>query len=90
MMAKEKQTAGRPIMSWTFTYEDLARVVDKSVNSIQASRRRAGGFNPDSLESLVLWIARNAPPDFKVEILKHASSIPLIVDAKKRRKTAKR
>jgi len=89
-MTKEKQHAGRPILSWTFTYEDLARVTEKSVNSIQASRRRPGGFNPESLESLVLWIARNAPPDFKVEILKHASSIPILVDAKKRRKAAKR
>lgn len=78
---------GRPVLTWEFSYRDLEKVTGKSANAIQASRRRPGGFNPEDLASLVLWVARNAPPEFKVEILKHASSIPVIVDAKKRRKT---
>ena len=84
-MSEDKRTVGRPIMTWEYSYHDLAKATGKTVNSIQASRRRPGGFNPENLVSLVLWVCRNAPPELKRDILTHASSIQVVVDNKSRR-----
>lgn len=66
---------GRPPLQWTFNYEDLSRLTGKPVSTIQRSKSRPGGFDPDNLESVLLWLARNARPDLKVALLSAATSI---------------
>lgn len=67
-----KKAKGRPPIQWTFNYEDLARLSDKSVPTIQRSKNRPGGFDPENLESVLLWLARNARPDLKQKIVQAA------------------
>lgn len=81
-----KKSVGRPEFAWTFNYHDLARISGKSINSIQASRRRPGGFDPDDLLSVALWIARNAPSDTKMLFLKHLTEIPIVIETHPRKK----
>jgi hypothetical protein len=86
-MAKH-ETVGRPISEWTFNYADLARISGKTLNTIQASKRRPGGFDPDDLLSVFLWLSRNATADIKWQVMQHMVSIPVVIDTKPRKKKA--
>lgn len=68
---------GRPEVSWSFNYEDLARISGKSVNAVQRQRTREGGFDPENLESVMFWCARNARPELKQELLIYGLSYHL-------------
>lgn len=70
-----KGQMGKPRTEWTFTYYDFARVVNKSVNAIQQSKRHPGGFDPTDLESIIFWAVRNMEPEKKAKVIMHASSI---------------
>lgn len=66
---------GRPPSTWTFNYEDLSKISGKTVNTIQRSRSRPGGFDPDDFISVVAWCVRNAVPELKSYFLAHAANI---------------
>lgn len=84
----EKQ-AGRPPISWSFNYHDLARISGKSLNAVQRQRTREGGFDPENFESVLFWCVRNARPELKQELLIYALSYHL-TDRSESEKPAKR
>ncbi|MEO1616484.1 MAG: hypothetical protein AAFV88_11580 [Planctomycetota bacterium] len=55
--------------SWD--YDDLVRITGKTRNTVYQHVAR-GSFDPDSLESVVCWIARHANLDLKRKILDYA------------------
>lgn len=66
--------AGRKEMTWTYGYEDLAKLTGRQANAIHQAASRgtrgvASGFNPESFESVVRWVFRNATDDFKIKLL---------------------
>ena len=87
-MVRKYEHAGRPHSEWTFNYEDLCRITGKKLNTVQASKRRPGGFDPDDLLSIVFWCGRNMKPEYKLQMLRLLTEIPLAVDMKPRRKKA--
>lgn len=82
------KAVGRPASSWTFNYHDLAKITGKSVNAIQASKRRPGGFDENDILSVALWIARNAPAETKLQFLRHCTEIEVLDAAKRKRRKA--
>lgn len=83
-----KKSVGRPPVAWSFNYHDLSRVTGKSVNSIQASKRRPGGFDPEDILSVALWIARNAQAETKLAFLRHITEIEVVAETHPRRRKA--
>ena len=64
----------RPLKTWSFNYEDLAKLTGMEMNSIhQAACRgrtkKASGFNPDEFKSVVLWVFRNATDEFREDLM---------------------
>ena len=85
-MNAAKRDVGRPPIAWTFNYHDLSKATGKSVNSIQASKRRPGGFDPEDILSVALWIARNAPAETKLAFLRHITEIEVVAETHPRRR----
>lgn len=50
----EHASPGRPILEWTYTYQDLCHLTGKSLNTVQASKRRPGGFGRFDRETTAL------------------------------------
>jgi hypothetical protein len=91
-MRAANASVGRPRDAWVFSYYDLADITGKSVNAIQQSKNRPGGFDPEDLLSLAFWLVRNAPPELKVQFMQHATSIhtDVVPVNARRRKTTRR
>ena len=65
---------GRTPLAWSYGYEDLMRLTAMDQNTVQqaASRGRrkiASGFDPESFESVVRWVFRNATDEFKIGLM---------------------
>ena len=65
--------AGRPVMQWTFTYQDLCDLTGMSLNTVQTHRKR-NNFDPDNLESVLVWLARNAKPELKARMFMYMTT----------------
>lgn len=87
-MAKKYDHAGRPTLEWTYTYQDLCRITGKSLNTVQASKRRPGGFDPSDLLSVFYWLCRNATDDIKIQAMQHMASIPVKIETRPRKRRA--
>jgi hypothetical protein len=68
--------SGEPLMSkkpleWTYTYFDLMTLTGLSQNAIHQAVAR-GNLEPGNLESLIVWLSRQAKPALKRKMLRHA------------------
>lgn len=56
---------------WTYSYLDLAKLTGLSQNAIHQAVTR-GNLDPGNLESVLVWLSRQANPELKRAMLRHA------------------
>jgi hypothetical protein len=56
---------------WTFGYADIAKLTGLSNNAIHQAVAR-GTLEPGSLESLLIWMSRQAKPSVRHKMVRHA------------------
>ena len=57
-----------PVKKFDFTYDDMMKILEKpNKNNLYQDCDR-GRFNPEDLESILLYLARNATPAVKIRI----------------------
>jgi hypothetical protein len=56
---------------WTFGYDELVKLTGLSNNAIHQAVTR-GNLEPGNLESLLVWMSRQAKPALKRKMLRHA------------------
>ena len=61
---------GRPPKIWTYNYIDLAKMTGTSVNTVQQAASR-GYFDPEKIETVFLWLVRNAKPSLKKRMVEY-------------------
>lgn len=71
MATRKEETTGRPRLEWTYNQFTLAEITGFSVNSIEQHRARKK-FNPNSLESVLIWAARYARDDLRWKMIESA------------------
>lgn len=56
---------------WAFSYLDLARLTGMTYAAVVQHKTRKN-FDPQNLESVILWIARHAEPGLRQQILHYS------------------
>ena len=83
-----KKSTGRPPAEWTYNPATLAKLTGLSIDAIWQHRTR-GTFDPDDLESVMLWLARHGRMDLRLKMVTSAVSRELPPDIKAKSKKGK-
>jgi hypothetical protein len=76
---------GKKPFEWTFGYVDISKLTGLGNNAISQHVAR-GNLDPGNLESLLVWMSRQAKPALKRKMLRHA----LYEDTEMKTQVAKR
>jgi|GEM_PF-5559577 len=61
----------RPQQQFTFNYETLMELTGLAQNALVKHRTR-GNFDPERLDTVLLFIARHGTPELRMALIEHA------------------